>query len=189
MAMQDLTPWLFAAEGHLGPVIAERLVVSPATVKSHFQNIYAKLGGHPRKHMDRTGPQLPLKGLELLKVSVRHTGGKHCCLCCVVESIVGGRRRVCPPFRAKRVTCSDDGEYRDGTKRGVLRGQRRADRIEAVRQKRSSRRALTERGRCGRGRYDVIGATRNVQRRWAGAPRALRKCAATSRVAASAPSG
>lgn len=34
----------------------------------------------------------------------------------------------------------------------------------------------------------MIGATRNVQRRWAGAPRALRKCAATSRVAASAPS-
>lgn len=33
-----------AAEGHAGPEIAEHLVVSPATVKSHFQNIYEKLG-------------------------------------------------------------------------------------------------------------------------------------------------
>lgn len=33
-----------AAEGHSGPQIAERLVISPATVKSHFENIYEKLG-------------------------------------------------------------------------------------------------------------------------------------------------
>jgi DNA-binding CsgD family transcriptional regulator len=32
-----------AAEGYSGPVIADRLVVSPATVKTHFSNIYAKL--------------------------------------------------------------------------------------------------------------------------------------------------
>jgi DNA-binding CsgD family transcriptional regulator len=33
-----------AADGHDGPAIAERLVVSPATVKTHFVHIYAKLG-------------------------------------------------------------------------------------------------------------------------------------------------
>jgi DNA-binding CsgD family transcriptional regulator len=33
-----------AADGLSGPEIAERLVVSPGTVKTHFQNIYAKLG-------------------------------------------------------------------------------------------------------------------------------------------------
>ena len=33
-----------AAEGLSGPQIAERLVVSPATVKTHFSNIYEKLG-------------------------------------------------------------------------------------------------------------------------------------------------
>jgi DNA-binding CsgD family transcriptional regulator len=33
-----------AAEGLPGPSIAERLVLSPATVKTHFGNIYKKLG-------------------------------------------------------------------------------------------------------------------------------------------------
>jgi PAS domain S-box-containing protein len=33
-----------AADGHSGPRIAERLVISPATVKTHFENVYAKLG-------------------------------------------------------------------------------------------------------------------------------------------------
>jgi DNA-binding CsgD family transcriptional regulator len=32
-----------AADGHTGPAIAAALVVSPATVKTHFQHIYAKL--------------------------------------------------------------------------------------------------------------------------------------------------
>ncbi len=33
-----------AADGLSGPKIAERLVISPATVKTHFENVYAKLG-------------------------------------------------------------------------------------------------------------------------------------------------
>jgi PAS domain S-box-containing protein len=33
-----------SAEGLSGPAIAERLTISPATVKTHFQNIYDKLG-------------------------------------------------------------------------------------------------------------------------------------------------
>jgi DNA-binding CsgD family transcriptional regulator len=33
-----------AAEGQSGPEIAERLVLSPATVKTHFEHIYEKLG-------------------------------------------------------------------------------------------------------------------------------------------------
>lgn len=33
-----------AADGYSGPRIAERLVISPATVKTHFENVYAKLG-------------------------------------------------------------------------------------------------------------------------------------------------
>ena len=33
-----------AADGLSGPAIADRLVLSPATVKSHFANLYAKLG-------------------------------------------------------------------------------------------------------------------------------------------------
>lgn len=37
-----------AAEGVAGPGIAERLVLSPATVKTHFEHIYGKLGVHDR---------------------------------------------------------------------------------------------------------------------------------------------
>lgn len=33
-----------AAEGHRGSIIADRLVVSPATVKTHLRSIYVKLG-------------------------------------------------------------------------------------------------------------------------------------------------
>jgi DNA-binding CsgD family transcriptional regulator len=37
-----------AAEGYSGPSIAAELVVSPATVKTHFENIYKKLGVRDR---------------------------------------------------------------------------------------------------------------------------------------------
>ena len=37
-----------AAEGRSGPQIANDLVLSPATVKTHFENIYAKLGVRDR---------------------------------------------------------------------------------------------------------------------------------------------
>jgi PAS domain S-box-containing protein len=37
-----------AAEGWSGPRIAEELVLSPGTVKTHFQNIYSKLGVRDR---------------------------------------------------------------------------------------------------------------------------------------------
>jgi len=38
-----------ASEGLSGPLIAERLFVAPATVKTHFDHIYEKLGvGRPR---------------------------------------------------------------------------------------------------------------------------------------------
>lgn len=33
-----------ASEGHTGPAIAQELVLSSATVKTHFEHIYAKLG-------------------------------------------------------------------------------------------------------------------------------------------------
>lgn len=41
---RELEVLALAADGHMGPVIAERLYVSPSTVKSHFENIYEKLG-------------------------------------------------------------------------------------------------------------------------------------------------
>jgi ATP/maltotriose-dependent transcriptional regulator MalT len=33
-----------SAEGHTGPAIARELVVSSATIRTHFENIYGKLG-------------------------------------------------------------------------------------------------------------------------------------------------
>jgi PAS domain S-box-containing protein len=41
---RELEVLRLAAEGNTGPAIAKRLVVSPSTVKSHFENIYEKLG-------------------------------------------------------------------------------------------------------------------------------------------------
>jgi DNA-binding CsgD family transcriptional regulator len=41
---RELQVLRLAAEGNTGPEIAERLFVSPLTVKTHFQNIYEKLG-------------------------------------------------------------------------------------------------------------------------------------------------
>ena len=52
---QTLTPrerevLKLAADGRSGPKIAQELVLSPATVKTHLQNIYAKLDAHDRAH-------------------------------------------------------------------------------------------------------------------------------------------
>ena len=41
---RELEVLKLAAEGHSGPQIAERLFVSPTTVKTHFEHIYEKLG-------------------------------------------------------------------------------------------------------------------------------------------------
>jgi DNA-binding CsgD family transcriptional regulator len=41
---RELEVLRLAAEGNTGPEIAERLFVSPLTVKTHFRNIYEKLG-------------------------------------------------------------------------------------------------------------------------------------------------
>ena len=56
---RELEVLRLAAEGNPGPEIAAALVVSPATVKTHFENIYAKLGVSDRAgavaHALRTG--------------------------------------------------------------------------------------------------------------------------------------
>jgi PAS domain S-box-containing protein len=44
LSARELDVLRLAAEGNSGPEIAEQLVLSPATVKSHFENIYEKLG-------------------------------------------------------------------------------------------------------------------------------------------------
>jgi DNA-binding CsgD family transcriptional regulator len=41
---RELDVLLLAAEGNSGPQIAAQLSLSPATVKTHFENIYDKLG-------------------------------------------------------------------------------------------------------------------------------------------------
>jgi DNA-binding CsgD family transcriptional regulator len=44
LSPRELEVLRLAAEGHSGPEIARDLVVSPSTVKSHFEHIYEKLG-------------------------------------------------------------------------------------------------------------------------------------------------
>jgi DNA-binding CsgD family transcriptional regulator len=44
LSPRELEVLKLAAEGLSGPKIADRLVVSPSTVKTHFENIYEKLG-------------------------------------------------------------------------------------------------------------------------------------------------
>ena len=41
---RELEVLRLATEGNSGRQIAEQLIVSPATVKTHFENIYEKLG-------------------------------------------------------------------------------------------------------------------------------------------------
>ncbi|MEA2284093.1 MAG: hypothetical protein QOJ21_136 [Solirubrobacteraceae bacterium] len=44
LSSRELDVLRLAAEGNTGPQIADALVLSPATVKTHFENIYGKLG-------------------------------------------------------------------------------------------------------------------------------------------------
>jgi DNA-binding NarL/FixJ family response regulator len=49
-----------AADGFSGPRIAEKLVLSPATVRTHFANIYEKLGASERAGAVATAMRLGL---------------------------------------------------------------------------------------------------------------------------------
>jgi PAS domain S-box-containing protein len=44
LTQREIEVLRLAAEGHSGPEIAEQLVLSPATVRTHFEHIYEKLG-------------------------------------------------------------------------------------------------------------------------------------------------
>ena len=59
LSERELEVLRLAAEGFTGPQIAERLFVSPATIKTHFEHIYEKLGVGDRAaavaHAFRTG--------------------------------------------------------------------------------------------------------------------------------------
>jgi DNA-binding CsgD family transcriptional regulator len=44
LSPRELEVLRLAAEGHSGPAIARHLIVSPSTVKTHFEHIYEKLG-------------------------------------------------------------------------------------------------------------------------------------------------
>jgi DNA-binding CsgD family transcriptional regulator len=48
LTRRELQVLRLAAEGHDGPAIARQLVLSDATVKSHFGNLYSKLGVRDR---------------------------------------------------------------------------------------------------------------------------------------------
>jgi PAS domain S-box-containing protein len=59
LSARELEVLQLAADGNTGPQIAERLILSPATVKSHFEHVYEKLGVSDRAaavaHALRTG--------------------------------------------------------------------------------------------------------------------------------------
>jgi DNA-binding CsgD family transcriptional regulator len=57
---RELEVLQLAGEGLSGPDIAERLVLSPATVKTHFSNMYAKLGVSGRVSAVARGMRLGL---------------------------------------------------------------------------------------------------------------------------------
>jgi ATP/maltotriose-dependent transcriptional regulator MalT len=48
LSSRELEVLRLAAEGHSGPEIASCLTITPATVKTHFENIYEKLGVRDR---------------------------------------------------------------------------------------------------------------------------------------------
>jgi PAS domain S-box-containing protein len=48
LSARELEVLRLATDGHTGPAIAERLFVSPATIKTHFEHIYEKLGVRDR---------------------------------------------------------------------------------------------------------------------------------------------
>jgi DNA-binding CsgD family transcriptional regulator len=60
LTARELEVLQLAAEGQSGPAIAERLVVSPATVRTHFANIYTKLGVRDRAGAVATAMRLGL---------------------------------------------------------------------------------------------------------------------------------
>jgi DNA-binding CsgD family transcriptional regulator len=60
LTRRELEILRLAAEGHTGPIIAERLVISPATVKTHFRNIYVKLAASGRAGAVAKGMRLGL---------------------------------------------------------------------------------------------------------------------------------
>jgi DNA-binding NarL/FixJ family response regulator len=59
LSTRELEVLRLAVEGRSGPQIADSLVLSPSTVKTHFENIYEKLGVGDRPaavaHAVRTG--------------------------------------------------------------------------------------------------------------------------------------
>ncbi|HWP04930.1 MAG TPA: helix-turn-helix transcriptional regulator, partial [Polyangiaceae bacterium] len=58
----DLEVLRLAAEGNSGPQIAEILVVSPSTIKTHFEHIYEKLGVTTRAGATMVGLERGLIG-------------------------------------------------------------------------------------------------------------------------------
>jgi ATP/maltotriose-dependent transcriptional regulator MalT len=57
---RELQVLQLAADGHSGREIAARLVISPSTIKTHFNHIYEKLGMSDRSSAVATGMRLGL---------------------------------------------------------------------------------------------------------------------------------